>query len=493
MDKVVSSDRRALQHFGYTACIDGDIAIIGTYTSAYIYQQKFSYAWTPITKLVNPDFRLGGSFGQTVFITEKQAFVGAPAMGSTSEPEIFMEQTGAVFVYTRDGNNWSLQQKLLPVDNTENNRFGNSIKVWGNTMAVGAYRNATGSDGVASFDGAGAVYIFQLDPNGLWVQLQKIVAPDRSIGDNFGYDLSLTENEMLIGAPGDEGVDSDPHHGSAYFFKRSTGSDTWTFSQKITQPGNSLDHGFGLTIAMSENRALVANDDDKRVNVFETDTDRIWHPAGELLPSDHFLDNLFGESLTLSGDIAVVGAAWEQELQQGSAYVYARTDSAGWKQVQKIIPDDGVAGNQFGCVVSLSNENLVVGSFLDEKDEEGENLLERAGSAYFFQLFYGAEPPPPPKKDTVETCKNLFAGEKIIPNVITPNGDSKNEKFVVKELFDRTSLLIFDRFGKNIYQTSDYHNEWPDSNLSAGTYYWTIIRQRNICTETAKGWVQVMK
>lgn len=62
----------------------------------------------------------------------------------------------------------------------------------------------------------------------------------------------------------------------------------------------------------------------------------------------------------------------------------------------------------------------------------------------------------------------------FLPNTITPNGDNKNDTFVVigAYLFDRIELEIIDRFGKSVYNSSNYQNDWDASNLSDGTYFY---------------------
>jgi gliding motility-associated-like protein len=78
------------------------------------------------------------------------------------------------------------------------------------------------------------------------------------------------------------------------------------------------------------------------------------------------------------------------------------------------------------------------------------------------------------------------------PNVITPNGDGKNEAFVVSGIsFGTWSLVINNRYGKIVYQTEDYQNDYVPENLSDGIYYF-ILSQGDECT-TFKGWIQVIR
>lgn len=70
--------------------------------------------------------------------------------------------------------------------------------------------------------------------------------------------------------------------------------------------------------------------------------------------------------------------------------------------------------------------------------------------------------------------------ELIIPNVITPNGDGYNDRFVIQGLSDNSSLKIFDRYGKLVYENDNYQNDWDGSDLNnqslpANTYWFRFL------------------
>jgi len=62
------------------------------------------------------------------------------------------------------------------------------------------------------------------------------------------------------------------------------------------------------------------------------------------------------------------------------------------------------------------------------------------------------------------------------PNVITPNGDGLNDVFEVRglDLFDQSSIEIFDRWGNVVYSSENYDNSWDGGEQSEGTYYYII-------------------
>jgi gliding motility-associated-like protein len=63
-----------------------------------------------------------------------------------------------------------------------------------------------------------------------------------------------------------------------------------------------------------------------------------------------------------------------------------------------------------------------------------------------------------------------------IPNVITPNGDEENDVFEIIniEYYANPQLVIFNRWGKKVYESSNYRNEWDGGKLSDGTYYYIL-------------------
>ncbi|MCK5856339.1 MAG: gliding motility-associated C-terminal domain-containing protein [Bacteroidales bacterium] len=64
-----------------------------------------------------------------------------------------------------------------------------------------------------------------------------------------------------------------------------------------------------------------------------------------------------------------------------------------------------------------------------------------------------------------------------IPNVITPNGDGHNDKFVIDGLenYQGSILVIYNRWGTKIYETNDYKNDWGNEDVADGVYYFRLI------------------
>ena len=114
-------------------------------------------------------------------------------------------------------------------------------------------------------------------------------------------------------------------------------------------------------------------------NLPEKITDDNWTEVQKLVASDSENTDLFGWSVSLAGDTALIGAYGDHDngADSGSAYVFTRTGST-WTQQQKLLASDGMAGDKFGYDVSLYENTALLGA---PGDNDNGNL---SGSAYVF-------------------------------------------------------------------------------------------------------------
>ena len=107
----------------------------------------------------------------------------------------------------------------------------------------------------------------------------------------------------------------------------------------------------------------------------------IMNEAQKFLASDGTADDFFGKSVSISGDTAIVGAYGDDDngFGSGSVYVYEKTNGI-WKEEAKLIVSDGAPYDKFGCSVSISQNVAIIGAYFD--DDNGDS----SGSAYVFDL-----------------------------------------------------------------------------------------------------------
>ena len=77
----------------------------------------------------------------------------------------------------------------------------------------------------------------------------------------------------------------------------------------------------------------------------------------------------------------------------------------------------------------------------------------------------------------------------FVPNVFTPNQDGRNDRFEI--IYNEPlQLKIFSRWGRELYVSENYQNDWAGEGLATGVYYYELnLPNEEIC----KGWVHLLK
>lgn len=82
----------------------------------------------------------------------------------------------------------------------------------------------------------------------------------------------------------------------------------------------------------------------------------------------------------------------------------------------------------------------------------------------------------------------------FIPNAVSPNGDGKNDRFLIVGLdrYPGSSLTVFNRWGNEVYHSDNYANDWSGANLNDGTYFYILLLNTSHGKEARKGWVEIL-
>jgi hypothetical protein len=314
--------------------------------------------------------------GFSVAVDLDTALVGAP--GDDLPVGI---DGGSVYVFTRSGTTWTQQAVLVAGDGAEEDTFGQSVALAGDTALVGAYADDTlaGSD-------AGSAYVF-VRSGTTWTQQQQLLAVGGAAGDTFGVSVSLSGDIALVGASGRDTFGGGGNAGAAYVFIRS--GTTWTQQVELLAGDGFPDDRFGASVSLAGDTALVgsrfadmpAGSDCGAAYVFIR-SGTIWTQQQKLLADDRAPADELGVSVSVSGNTALVGA-WHADTpgggDAGAAYAFTRSGTT-WTQQQKLLAaDDGAAGDSFGVSVSLSGDTSLVGVRLDDSPSAID-----AGAAYVF-------------------------------------------------------------------------------------------------------------
>jgi hypothetical protein len=270
---------------------------------------------------------------------------------------------------------WLVEEgKLVATDAAAHDHFGISVAISGTTALVGT------NHGFATVNFSGSAYVFTRTGSS-WSQQAKLDASDAAINDHFGGSVAISGDTAVVGAAKDE--DAGSSSGSAYVFTRN--GSIWTEQAKLTASDAAADDLFGTSVSVWGNTALVGafGDDDAGSSSGSayafTRTGSIWTEQAKLTASDAAANDFFGRSVAISGNTAVVGADGDDDgsSASGSAYVFTRTGSI-WTEQAKLTASDAAADDSFGRSVAVSGNRAVVGAYLD--DDGG----LASGSAYVF-------------------------------------------------------------------------------------------------------------
>ena len=382
--KRTASDGDAEDKFGWVVSISGDYALVGApfddfgsnanQGSAYVFVRSGT-TWAQQAMLTADDGDANDNFGWSVSISGDYAIVGAPRDGIGSNT-----YQGSAYIFIRSGTTWTQQAKLTASDGAQYDSFGFSVSISGDYAIVG-----TPNDGIGSNPGQGSAYIF-VRSGITWTQQAKLTASDGAQFVSFGHSVSISGDYAIAGAYGDP-VGSNASQGSAYIFVRS--GTTWDQQTKLTaSDGEELDF-FGWSVSISgdytivgaQNDGIGSNTDQGSAYIFIR-SGTTWTQQAKLTASDGAEFDSFGWSVSISGDYAIVGAAYDLiggNVDQGSAYIFVRSGTT-WTQQTKLTASDGADGDLFGHSVSISGDNVIVGAL---NDDIGNNTNQ--GSIYFFK------------------------------------------------------------------------------------------------------------
>ena len=387
----------------------------------------------------------GDGFGTSVAVSGDLVVVGAPLEDSSStgvdgiQADNSYSQAGAAYVFVRSGSGW-IQQAYLKASNTDPaDNFGCSVAASGVTVVVGACGEDSNGDGGESDNSAGdagAAYVFTRSESG-WIQQAYLKASNAECGDNFGYSVAIFENTILVGAlyedsntlgiNGDETNNAAADSGAAYVFTRSGSS--WTQKAYLKASNTEATDWFGYSVAVwndgalnhilvgapwedSDANGVGGNQSDNNAwdagaAYYFTGSGLSWSQMSYLKAPNSEANDLFGMSVGLRNDSAVVGAPSEDSRasgvngdpndnsleSSGAAYMFVCWTTCSYNAYLKASNPDSM--DRFGWSVAAINGALLVTARLEDSGASGvngdqdDNSASGSGAAYFFIYILG--------------------------------------------------------------------------------------------------------
>ena len=364
--KLTAADTETVDWFGHSVGVSGDVAIVGvpydddaglSSGSAYLFDVTTG---DELFKLTGSDAAADDRFGHAVAISGDAAIVGARYDDDGGD------NSGAAYIYDVTTGDEIL--KLTASDPSPLGRFGEAVGISGNTAIIAAQGNGEAGDD------SGSAYLFDVTTG---EQLFKLTASDAAARDAFGSSVAIYGNVAIVGAHNNDGVVSGS--GSAYLFDVTTGAELF----KLTASDAASGDAFGRSVAIYGNVAMVGafhNDeaayDSGAAYLFDVVTGQ---QLFKLTASDAATVDLFGYSVALSTEVAVVGAYYRDDAGEdsGSAYLFDVNTGA---ELFKLTASDGGSQHHFGLSVAIYNDVAIVGSPNDT--HAGYN----SGSAYLYEV-----------------------------------------------------------------------------------------------------------
>ncbi len=401
---------------GTRVALDGDTLavsdLLGDGTGShpgwvYVYV-RVGATWIQQAKLTASNAGGGDWFGRSVSLSGDTLLVGASRedSGATGvggdESDEGAKDSGAAYVFVRNGTTWS-QQAYLKASNTgAGDWFGHAVAVSGDTAVVGAYwedseaSGVNGDQGDGSSGNRGAAYVF-VRSGTTWSQEAYLKPSNAQVSFGFGYAVSIAGDTVVVGAwwesNGAKGVNGSQNDGgaaqsgAAYVFVRD--GTTWSQQAYLKAWNTQAGDGFGCSVAVSGDTVVVgALDEDSDVTGVDGTADNTnrpgsgaayvfvrsgtaWSQQAYLKASNTGSNDGFGVSVGISRDVIVVGAQFESSAatgldgdqsddsvsRTGAAYVFARTGTT-WAQAAYVKAPSNGAGRSFGVATAVSGDTV---------------------------------------------------------------------------------------------------------------------------------------
>jgi hypothetical protein len=437
-------------HFGTSAAIAGNTVVVGAWQedssatgvdgdqasnatpnsgAAYVFvRDGVTWSQQAYLKASNP----GGSdfFGYSVAIAGDTIVVGALGEASSAtgvngdQTSNASANSGAAYVFVRDGVTWS-QQAYLKASNTDAaDQFGRSVAVAADTIVVGALGEASSATGVNgnqasnASGSSGAAYVFVRD-GATWSQQAYLKASNTGVNDGFGSSVALAGDTIVVGANGEDstatgvngtGNDGAFDAGAAYVFVRD--GVTWSQQAYLKASNTGADDRFGFTVAVAGDTIVVGawQEDSSATGVNGDQTSNTsadsgaayvfvragvtWSQQAYLKASNTSAVDNFGHSVAVAGDTIVVAAPLEDgsatgvsgdqasnaSVNSGAAYVFVR-DGVTWSQQEYLKASNTGSVDFFGWSVAIAGDTVVVGAQFESSSATGVNGDQASNAA----------------------------------------------------------------------------------------------------------------
>ena len=364
LSKISATDKSVSDRFGWSIAQSGSTIAIGAFKNdnngfidhgaAYLYKMENDGTSTFLSKVTATDGANNDLFGYSISLSGNTLAVGAV----WSDPG-GLTDAGAVYLYQLQSNGSpNSPTKIIAHDKAANDFFGATVSLSGSLLAVGAPLSAQGG-----IQEAGAVYLYRVESNGSATFLSKVTAPDMSASAEFGFSVSLSGNTLAVGAryasPG--GV----NEAGASIFSRVEANGAATHLSTITANDKAPNDEFGSIVSMSGNilavgayKADISSFSDAGATyLYRLEANGNTTFLSKVTAQDKAVSDEFGNSVSMAGNILAVGASFSDsggQTDSGATYLYRLQNDGSTTFLSKITANDKAPNDEFGGAVSIS-------------------------------------------------------------------------------------------------------------------------------------------
>ena len=327
--KLTASDGMLSDRFGISVAIDGDTVVVGALGdddggsssgSVYVFEKSIWGTYSQVAKLTAADAAAYDRFGSSVAIDGNTIVVGA------SFDDDAGSASGSVYVFEKSwlGSTYGQVAKLTASDSSSSDVFGISVAIDGGTIVAGA----RGHD----YYDYGAAYVFRTTDGWTTHTEFKLTAADAGEDDHFGCSVAIDGNTVVVGAY-DDINDAASQWSSAHVFRTDDGGATYVEVAKLTPEAEYDGFGVSVAISGETVVVGAYRKEAHRGAAYvyrPSDDGATYSQVAKLVPADAANIDKVGWSVAIDGGTVVVGAPEDDDggSESGSAYVFE--DESGW-------------------------------------------------------------------------------------------------------------------------------------------------------------------
>ncbi|NOQ24669.1 MAG: T9SS type A sorting domain-containing protein [Bacteroidales bacterium] len=369
--------KKQWDRFGNGVAIDYDKAVVshvGTSerNGGYVYFYDYNgVKWEVNTILQGSDTKFNDIFGISADIDGDFAAVGARSADGNG-----LENTGAVYIFKFNGENWEEYSKIVASDIISGASFGMRVKLEGDVLAVSA-PNANNS--------YGAAYIFK-NIGGNWEEQQKLSPSNGQEGDLFGWSMDICKNNLIVGAQDND--TQGESSGTAYIYEYI--ANTWNETAVLLPVEVKAWDKFGSAVSISESVAIVGADWDEEngyqrrgsVYIYRKEATG-WDKKKQITPPESKDYLYFGSSVDIEDNLAIIGSSGAENdstyAESGEAYVYSIENDTTWTLQHKLFTKNGNDYDRYGDYVATDGNSIIVSAV----DVDSSSVMS-TGAAYIY-------------------------------------------------------------------------------------------------------------